>query len=105
MRSYGRNSAGEWVEIDEPQYIYLATLIQTLRLSQNESPIYGNYGIPAQQSVLTQIAPDAAVNRTQQQFSGYFATLTVQRIQSADNPTYNIIATLPNGTQIQPIAS
>ena len=105
MRSYGKDQNGNWQIITDPNYIYLATLVQTLRLSQNESPIYGNYGIPAQQSVLTQIAPDAALNRTQQQFSGYFATLTVQRIQSAANPTYNIIATLPNGTQIQPIAS
>jgi hypothetical protein len=105
MRSYGKDANGQWVEIDDPNYIYLATLIQTLRLSQNESPIYGNYGIPGQQSVMTQIAPDAAVNRTQSQYSQYFASLTVSRNQAASNPTYNVTATFLNGTVIQQIAS
>lgn len=105
MRSYGKNASGQWVQIDEQNYIYLATLIQTLRLSQGESPIYANYGIPGEQSVMTQIAPDAAVTRTQSQFAQYFSSLTIMRDQNASNPTYNISAVFLNGTVIQQIAS
>jgi len=105
MRSFGKDNNGNWQEINSPEYIYLATLAQTLRLSQNESPIYGNYGIPGEQSVMTQIAPDVAVNRTQQQFAGYFSSLSVMRVQSALVPTYNITATLPSGTPVQIIVS
>jgi hypothetical protein len=105
MRSYGKDSNGNWQLITDPNYIYLATLAQTLRLSQNESPIYGNYGIPGQQSVMTQIAPDVAVNRTQKQFAGYFASLSVMRDANASHPTYNITATFKNGTTVQMIVS
>ena len=92
---------GIWVEIDDPNYVQLATLVQTLRLQQGESPYYGNYGIPAQQSVLSQIAPDAAVSRTQSQFSQYFASLSVARVLSANSPTYTITAIFLNGTIVQ----
>jgi len=100
-RTYGRNAESMWVEIDDPNYIQLATLAQTLRLTRGESPFYGNYGIPAQASVLSQIAPDAAVNRTQSQFSQYFASLGVTRQANAVNPTYNITAVFLDGTIIQ----
>lgn len=101
MRTYGKTDSGQWVRINETGYIWLATLAQTLRLNQGESPYYANYGIPAQQSVMTQIAPDAAVNRTQTQYAPYFANLTVTRQQNATQPTYNISAIFQNGTTIQ----
>jgi hypothetical protein len=97
MRTYGRTSTGQWVEITDTDYVWLATLAQTLRLQQGESPFYANYGIPAIQSVISQIAPDAAVARTQMQFAKYFASLSVTRILAAKNPTYNIRAVFPNG--------
>ena len=101
MRTYGVDpSTGQWIEITQAGYIWLATLAQTLRLEQGESPVYGNYGIPAQQSVMTQIAPDSAVNRTQTQYAPYFASLTVLKQQNAANPTYNINAVFQNGTTI-----
>jgi hypothetical protein len=100
MRTYGVNSSGQWVEILETGYVYLATLAQTLRLNQGESPFYVNYGIPAQNSVHTQIPPDLAVNRTQTQYAPYFANLTVVKQQNALNPTYNISAVFQNGTTI-----
>jgi hypothetical protein len=93
------------VQITDSNYIYLATLIQTLRLFENESPFYGNYGIPGYQSVRTQIAPDSAVNRTQSQYSAFFANLTVMKDQNATEPTYQILATFLDGTQIQQIVS
>jgi hypothetical protein len=102
MRTYGIDPYTDtWVQIVEPSYIWLATLAQTLRLSENESPFYGNYGIPGQQSVQTQIPPDIAVNRTQVQYAPYFASLAVFRQLDAVNPTYNISAVFQNGTTIQ----
>lgn len=101
MRSYGQDKNGNWLEITETSYIWLATLIQTLRLTQGESPVYGNYGIPAQNSVMTQIAPDVALNRTQSQYAPYFSSLTIVRQQNTTQPTYNIKAVFKNGTTIQ----
>jgi hypothetical protein len=93
-------SAGQ-VEIVDSGYIWLATLTQTLRLNTNESPFYSNYGIPAQRSVRTQIAPDLALNTIQNQFAPYFASLAITKQQNATNPTYNVSAVFLNGTVIQ----
>jgi hypothetical protein len=101
MRSYGRNASGIWVEIDDTNYIWLATLAQCLRLGLGESPFYAGYGIPGQQSVQTQIAPDAAVAKTQAQFAQYFSALAVSRVAGASVPTYNVTAIFKNGTVIQ----
>lgn len=98
MRSYGRDATGNWVELNDTSLIWLATLVQTLRLVQGESPFYANYGLPAVQSVVTQIAPDAAVARTQSQFSPYFASLTVARDNTAAEPTYSVRAVFMDGT-------
>lgn len=100
MRTYGVDPSGQWVEIQETGYVYLATLAQTLRLNEGESPFYANYGIPAQNSVYTQVPPDLAVNRTQTQYAPFFANLTVVKQQNALNPTYNISAVFQNGTTI-----
>jgi hypothetical protein len=101
MRTYGVDpKTKQWVEVTNTSYVWLATLAQTLRLNQGESPFYANYGIPAQNSVLTQIPPDLAVNRTQTQFAPYFASLTVLKQQNAVNPTYNVNAVFQNGTII-----
>lgn len=104
MRTYGRiqsgPQAGIWVEITDPDYVNLATLAQVLRLQQGESPFYANYGIPALQSVISQIAPDAAVARTQSQFAQFFASLSVTRVLAAADPTYNIRAVFPNGSLV-----
>lgn len=97
MRTWGRNSTGQWIRLTDPSQVWLATLVQTLRLGQGESPFYGNYGLPAQQSVVTQIAPDAAVARTQAQYSPYFASLAVSADTTARQPTYTVQAVLKNG--------
>jgi len=100
LRTWGRDSAGAWVEITDTGSVWLATLVQTLRLGQGESPFYANYGIPAQQSVISQIAPDAAVARTQSQYIGFFASLVVQAIPGALQPSYSIQAIMKNGQAI-----
>ena len=106
MRTYGIDPyTNKWVEIDQTAYIWLATLAQTLRLNENESPFYSNYGIPALHSVQTQIAPDIAVHRTQQQYAPYFASLSVTRQQNVTNPTYNISAIFQNGTTISSVVA
>lgn len=101
MRTYGRDENGTWFRITDDSHVWLATLVQTLRLTQGESPFYGNYGIPAQISVVTQIAPDAAVARTQSQYAPYFAMLTVTADNTARQPTYSVEAVYKDGTLIQ----
>lgn len=103
MRTWGRQrfqdgTLGPWVKITNNDLVWLATLVQTLRLGQNESPFYGNYGIPSQASVTTQIAPDAAVARTQAQYVQYFASLAISADSTAAEPTYNVEVVLSDGT-------
>ena len=76
--------------------VWLTTLAQVLQLGLNESPMFGSYGIPAQQSVVTQVFPDYYVTLTQQNFSQFFLALLVSKVPSPD-PTYNINATANPG--------
>lgn len=101
MRTYGRTAAGQWVVITEPSYVWLATLAQTLRLNEKESPFYANYGIPARNSVMTQVAPTIAISKTQSQYAPYFANLSITKDEFAADPTYNISAVFQNGTVFQ----
>ena len=90
-----------WTEVDTDvngfnDAVWLTTLAQVLQLGLNESPIFGNWGIPAQQSVVTQILPDYYVMITQQQFSQYFLALLVAK--TADTPpSYAVNATANPG--------
>jgi hypothetical protein len=106
MRTYGRvknlDGTKTWYQVNTDadgadDYVWFVTLGQVLLLSRNESPFYGNYGIPAQQSLLQQVFPDYYVAETQLQFAGYFASLNIAKI-SGRNPTYNVVATFNNGT-------
>jgi hypothetical protein len=69
--------------------VWLTSLSQVLQLNLNESPIFGNWGIPSQQSVTTQIFPDYYVMQTQQYYAQHFLSLIVSRQQAVD-PTYRI---------------
>ena len=107
MRTYGRvfpeNGTPYWVEVStDPSgyndYVYLVTLCQVLLLNRGESPFYANYGIPAQQSVLTQVQPDFYMSQTAQQFSQYFAALTLTKLASSAGVLYyRINVTFNNG--------
>jgi len=106
MRTWGRvpdgNGGKKWVAVESDasgdfSYGWLTTLIQTLKLGLGESPFYAQYGIPAQQCIVSQIYPDYYVNMVQQQFSGYFASLTITKVNSADRPTYDISVIFRNG--------
>lgn len=104
--SIGTNS--RWVEVttDENGYndaVWLTTLAQCLKLGLNESPIFGNYGIPAQQSVVTQVLPDYYVTLTQQLFASYFLALIVTKL-TATQPSYTVNVTAnPGALLINPV--
>lgn len=102
MRTYGRinqvdNMGGTWVEVTTDangfnEQVYLTTLIQCLKLNLGESPFWANYGIPAYQSVMTQVFPDFYAAQTQQQFAPFFASLSITRVVGSFPPVYNVKA-------------
>lgn len=99
MRTWGRVFPPEggppfWEEVTTDQdgandNVWITTLCQCLLLNLGESPFFANYGIPAQQSVITQVFPDYYVYQTQQQFSPYFASLIITKLP-APNPRYAV---------------
>jgi hypothetical protein len=83
--------------------VYVTALAQVLQLNLNESPFYAAAGLPQQQSVMQQTAPDYYVTLTQQQYAQYFASLSITRAAltpSAPTPTYQITALTLEGTVI-----
>lgn len=94
-----------WIEVDTDENgnsdaVWLTTLIQVLKLNYGESPIYGNYGIPAVSSVLNQVMPDYYATLVQQQFAQYFVTLQLARQALTDSPlpTYDVSITANPGS-------
>jgi hypothetical protein len=93
MRTYGRvrdvltgNKTWITVTTDSKGFndtVYLTTLAQVLKLNLGESPFWGDWGIPAHQSVVLQVAPDYFMTLTQQRFASYFASLILVRVQNA----------------------
>lgn len=95
MRTYGRNAQKQWVLVEtapngDDTNVWLTTLCQVLLLNLNESPFWGNYGIPAKQSVIQQLSPDFWVSLTQQNFSQYFASLIINKRSVGITPTYDV---------------
>lgn len=110
MRTYARiyndNNEPRWIVIETDaegfdDYVWANTLIQSFKLLINESPFYGNYGVPAFQAVAQQIAPDPYVSNLQSLYSQYFASLVIARVPSDDDPTYQVNLTFQNGVQVQ----
>jgi hypothetical protein len=116
MRTYGRtqdvlSGAKRWWIITTDlngfnDSVFLTTLAQVLKLNLGESPFFANYGIPAHQSVMTQVFPTFYMIRTQQQFAPYFASLILTPLPDAvdeDNrpaPAYNISVLTNYGSRI-----
>ncbi len=109
MRTWGRvydeDGSYQWVAVttDANGYndnVYLTDLCQVLKLNLGESPFYANYGIPAQQTVVTQVFPDFYAMTTQQQFAPYFASLAITRVNGSFPPVYNIQAVAHSGAQL-----
>ena len=114
MRTYGivthEDGTYEWLEVSTDangfnDAVYLTTLCQVLQLNRQESPIYGNYGVPSLSSLQNQIPPDLYVAQTQAQFSPFFAALAVTRSVASDgSPIYNISAVTHQGAILTAVA-
>jgi|SRR5580700_9616641 hypothetical protein len=94
---------------DEVNLVWLA---QVLQLNTGESPFYSDWGIPAEQSVLTGVYPDYHVMRTQQRFSTYFPSVIITRLPpvapipppiAAPGPTYRVNVLSNTGAILPPI--
>ncbi len=107
MRTYGRINqingiGGQWVEITTDSNgfddnVWLTTLVQTLKLSEGESPFWSSYGIPAVQSITQQVFPDLQVSLMQQAFAPNFASLIINRVQGSFPPVYSVNAQFQPG--------
>ena len=107
LRTYGRINqvnglGGTWVEVTTDanglnDAVYLTTICQVLKLNLNEDPFWANYGIPGQQSVITQVFPDYYAAQTQTQFAPFFSSLVITRIQGSNPPVYNVQAVSHSG--------
>lgn len=111
MRTYGRivNEDGSktWVVVTTDangfnDSVYTTTLAQCLKLNLGESPFFSNYGIPAYQTVVTQVLPSFYVMQTQTQFAPYFASLTIAQVQGAFPPVYQVNVVCHNGAILTP---
>lgn len=109
MRTWGRQYAEDgtyqWIQVSTDadgynDYVYLTTLAQVLLLNLGESPFWGNYGIPAQPSVATQVFPDLYVALTQQQFAQYFASLIITKLSDPE-PHYSVNVVTQAGVKRQ----
>lgn len=111
MRTWGRvfpedGSDPYWVEVvtapdGSNDAVWITTLAQVLLLNLGESPFFGDWGIPAQQSIVTQIFPDFYVSVTQQRFSPHFASLIVAKQPTTPedpDPNYKINIVTSQGT-------
>ena len=101
-RTYDANGNATWVEVttDANGYndsVYLTALAQVLKLNLGESPFFANYGIPAHQTVVTQVFPDFYALQTQSQFASYFASLSITRVPKSFPPVYNVQAVTHSG--------
>jgi hypothetical protein len=103
MRVYGRvtdplTQAKTWEVVTTDangfnDHVHLTALAQVLQLNLNESPFFANFGIPARESVLSQVAPDFYAAFTQQQYAQFFATLLMTKRPAerlGSPPTYDI---------------
>jgi hypothetical protein len=109
LRTWGRpmnrdGTRGPWTVVTTAadgtnDLVYFTTLCQTLLLNLNESPFYADRGIPAHQSVMTQVFPDYYVIYTQQLFAQFFANLVITKL-ATPAPTYNVNATTHAGVKL-----
>lgn len=83
MRTYGRTQdvltgKKRWwvVTTDIDGYndgVYLTDLAQVCKLNLGESPFFADWGIPAHESVMTQVYPNFYLSRIQERFAPRFA--------------------------------
>jgi hypothetical protein len=110
MRIWGRqrtnsNLPGPWIAVEtapngDNTYVYVTALSQCMLLNLNESPFYGNWGLPAKPSVAQQLFPTLYISLTQQRFAPFFASLTITARQTA-TPIYDVNLTTNQGVPVQ----
>ncbi len=123
LRTYGRYQptmnnplkTRVWIEVDTDangfdDSVWLTTMCQCLKLNLGESPFFSDYGIPAHQSVVTQVQPDYYTARTQRRFAARFASLIVSKVPATPvngmfTPTYNVRAVSHYGAILSPAAT
>lgn len=97
MRVWGRvtneNGTKTWVEVSTDangnnDAVYITALAQVIKLNLGESPFFANYGIPQQVTIVTQVYPDYYVNQIVQQYSPFFASLSIARTPGSSPPSY-----------------
>jgi hypothetical protein len=94
-----------WVEVTTTpdgynDLVWATTLCQCFLLNLGESPFYANYGLPAEQAIIQQIAPDYNAQQLQRLFAQYFLLLTVVRNMTANPPTYDVYITTNQGLKL-----
>lgn len=83
-RTYSADGTPSWVQVSQDQngfsdYVYIAAMIQCVKLNLGESPFWGNYGLPAHQAVEQQLPPDYNMQFIAQFFMQFFASVIVTR--------------------------
>lgn len=112
MRVYGRttdelgNKTWRVIQTDSAgnnEYVYVTALVQVFKLNLGESPFYANFGIPAKNSIIQQIAPDFYVAFIQMAYTKYFASLIITKAAATfpPRPTYNVSVLMTTGTKFQ----
>jgi len=108
MRTYGKiNNVWSTVQTDANQhddYVWITTLLNNLNLVLGESPLYAQNGIPAQDSLVTQVFPDFYVSKMQQEFAPHFFSLKIYKTQSR-TPTYQVDLITKKGTAINQVVA
>jgi len=116
-RVYGRTIPDEfgnrhWIEVSTADngsndYVMVTALIQCIKLQTGESPFFADFGVPARQSIMTQVAPDLQAARIQQRYAAFFANLLVVRVHNPPAnlkvepvPTYLVRVLTHQGTKI-----
>jgi hypothetical protein len=112
MRVYGRipkdpldpKGPKKWVVVETDKNgfndaCYITAMAQTLKLNLNESPFWANFGIPAKQSVIQQIAPNLYIFITQLFYQQFFSSLIVSKVPQPDDitPAYRFSVTTKQG--------
>jgi len=109
MRVWGRvpnaNGGKTWVEVSTDangnnDAVNVTWLAQVLKLNLGESPFYAGWGIPQQQTIMTQVLPDYYLNYIQKQFSNLFASLSITFTTMTPNPTYKVSILTNSGANI-----
>ena len=103
-RIYDELGVPTWVEVTTDaagysDYVFVTALIQCIKLNINESPFFADWGIPAYQSLIQQIAPDFFVALMQQRFAPQFASLIIGK-RATFTPTYDVNIITHQGVKV-----